>query len=426
MRTHSTDRDVADLIFVLWSKKALLIGIVAAAAVLTLIISVALPKTYRATATLVITDAKMPGNAGEPRPDARVYSDTYAALLKSESISAQVVSELGLEAAGSFDAPELARAITVRPIPNTLLVTVSLDDRDAQRAATIVNAQSTKVADLSRSMSTSNLTATRGYLQEQVTSAQREMAEREARLQKVKSELRFEESTKRLASLLELRGKLGENLAEAEQDAATNGAAAEAIRTALAGQERVLTLNRSIVDDPALGAVASAEGSRTPRETLGVQLRAQQINPLHERAEPALVEASANAAGATSRREMVRRQLQANEDEIRRLERALADKSTALTGAQREYDLAKSAYESFSKSYESARLSVPAQIAEIKLISPAAADTHPVGPRITLNVGAAVLSSLIFAMLTIIAFDYLRSNRADSAAMASDAAGAAR
>lgn len=426
MRTYTPERDIADLLFVLWSKRFLIVGVVVAAALGTLALSSAMPKTYRATATLIITDAKMPSNAGEPRPDARLYSDTYAALIKSESISTKVVNALNLERQGAFTSASLADAIRVRPVPNTLLVTVSLDDVDPERAAAIVNAQSSSVAELSRAMSTSNLTDTREYLQAQVAASQRELEDREVRLQKVKSEVRFEESTKRLASLLELRGTLEENLSEAEQDAAKGGAAATAIRGALEGQERVLTLNRTIVDDPALGAVVGGDGSRTPREALSLKLQAQQVNPLHERAEPALVEATAAAAGAASRANTVRRQLQSNEAEVRRLERVLADKGTVLSAAQREYDLAKTAYESFSKSFESARLSVRAQVAEIKLISPAVPDRNPVGPPIALNVLAALFSSAILVVLSVLGADYLRTARADVASVAPDAVGTPR
>lgn len=426
MNDRLVDRALADLLFALWSKRYVVLLAVAVATGVAAAASLSQAKRYRAVATLVITDAKMPPNPGEQRPDTRLYSDTYAALLKSESVSAQVVSELELERLGVFTADQLAEALTVRPVLNTLLVTVSLDDTDPERAAKIVNAQANKVVEMSRAMSTSNLTETREYLQEQVAAAQRELTSREARLQSVKGEVRFEESTKRLASLLELRGQLEENLSEAEQDAAKGSAAAEAMRKALDGQDRLLTLTRSVVDDAALGAVVAADPSKTSQERLGLQMKAQQVNPLYEQTEPALVEAAAEAAGAASRRDTVRTQLAANETEVRRLERALADKATLLTAAQREYDLTKGAYETFTRSFESARLSVRAQIAEIKLVSPATPDWHPVGPRIALNIAVALLASAILSVFAVLIFDYLREAQVSVASAADGGPGGSR
>ena len=425
MSAPPVDRELADLLFALWSRRYVLLLAIGVATALAGGMSLRLPKIYRATATLVITDAKMPATAGEQRPDSRLYSDTYAALLKSESVAAQVLTALDLARQGIYTPDQLANKLSVRPVPNTLLVTVSLDDSDAVRAATVVNALSAKVVDMSRALSTSNMTDTRDYLQEQVTAARVELTEREGQLQQVKRDGRFEESTKRLASLLELRGTLEENLAEAEQDAAKNAAAAASMQKALAGQDRLLTLTRSVVDDPVLNEVAGADQARTTQETLGLQMQAQQVNPLYERAEPLLIESSAGAAGANSRREAVRRQLQANELEVRRLEHGLAEKSTRLLAAQREYDLAKNAYETFTKSYESARLTVRAQVAEIKLVSAASPDPRPVGPRIALNVIVALTASAVLSVFAVLLFEYLVAAKAAGVAANRSAAEAA-
>lgn len=402
------ERNLADQLLVLWSRRYLLLAAVAGSAALTFLWSRSLPPTYRTTATLVISDAKMPG---EQRADARTYADTYAALIESVSVAAGVVEELGLERQFGLTPERLVDQLTVRAVPGTLLITVSLDFPDAALAAKIVNAQTTAAVALSRSMATTNVTDTRDYLQQQVAAAQRDLADREAQLQKVKADVRYEEASKRLESLIELRGKLGEDLATAEQDAAASTAAAEAFRQGLGAQDRVLTLNRSVIDDPALNEAANAGGTRTAAERLGLQMKTQEVNPLHAQSEPEFLKVTALAAGASSRRDTVRRQMQANEVELRQLEGQLAGKWTRLQGAQRDYDLAKSAYEGFTKSFENARLSVRAQVAELKLVSPATPRGQVVGPRVALNVAISVVASLILAMFVVLFFGYLTAAR---------------
>ena len=50
-----------------------------------------------------------------------------------------------------------------------MLLTVSLDFRDPELAAQIVNAQTSQAVGLSKSLATTDLSETRGYLQQQVT-----------------------------------------------------------------------------------------------------------------------------------------------------------------------------------------------------------------------------------------------------------------
>jgi uncharacterized protein involved in exopolysaccharide biosynthesis len=96
---------------------------------------------------------------------------------------------------------------------------------------------------------------------------------------------------------------------------------------------------------------------------------------------------------------------------VQAIERDLAVGSSRLESARREYELAKAAYENFSKSYEQARLSVRAQVPELKLVDPATASPYPVGPSVVLNVAIAIVASFILAVFALLLGDYLRAAR---------------
>lgn len=407
------DRDLADAIKLLWARRFRLLLVVAVAGGIALFGSLSLPKTYRSTATLVISETKLPATEG--RADAR-YGDTYAALLKSPTVSAAVIKELDLGRRLGTTPTDLANRLVVRTVPNTLLIMLSMDLSDAQLAAEIVNAQAKGAVEFSRTMATSDLTDLRGYLQQQVQKSKDELRVRETELRKVQGEARVEGEKERLKGLLEVRAEIEKQLAEAEQDAAGSDQAAKSIRAALAGQNRVLTLERSVVDDPALREAATAGQSRTPKELLGLRMQQQQINPLYEESEPELVKAEADAASARARRDAARTQLRANLQEVERVGREFGVSSTRVDAAQAEFDIAKGAYENFSKSYEQSLLSVRAQIPELKLVTPATPDTQPVGPRVTVNVAIVVASSLIFGIFVVLFADYMRGTTRVAAA----------
>ena len=414
MTPRSEDRDLRDYLAVLWSRRWILLGATALAAAVAIAGSSMISKKYRSTATLMIAGSKVPTvNVGEAgRPDSRLYADTYAELIRSRSIASRVIRELDLaKAPHGLDEEELARMFTVRAVPATVLLTVSLDYRDPELAARIVNAQTSQAVALSKSLATADLADTRAYLREQVTAGRRELDARQEALRQLRSSLRHEETAKQLEALLELRGELEGSLATAEQQAAESSAQVDSIGKSLQNQQRIIVLNKSLASDDALRETVQAVSGKGAGELLGLEMRSEEINPIYAESEPELVKARASAAGYIAQRDMLRRQLGETRDVIQRLERELADKSAALTAAQREYDLAKVVYENFTKSYESARLSVAAQAAELKVVDPAAPGLKPVSPSVRLNVLVATTTTFILGVFLILFLDYLRAAR---------------
>jgi uncharacterized protein involved in exopolysaccharide biosynthesis len=56
-------------------------------------------------------------------------------------------------------------------------------------------------------------------------------------------------------------------------------------------------------------------------------------------------------------------------------------------------------------------LTVRAQVAELKLVTPAVADPHPVGPRVGVNTAVAAFSAALLAAFAVLAYDGLRRVR---------------
>ena len=99
MTPRSEERDLRDLLLVLWSRRYVLFLATALAAGLALFASRMVAKEYRSTATLMIAGSKVPTvTVGEAaRVDSRLYADTYAELIRSRAIASRVIRELNLE-----------------------------------------------------------------------------------------------------------------------------------------------------------------------------------------------------------------------------------------------------------------------------------------------------------------------------------------
>lgn len=99
-------------------------------------ISEAMTPIYRATATLLIQQSQVPGAQNyQDLLAAQQQTTTYSHLLSTSPVLDAAAKELGI--AGGSDA--IKKQISVSPVPNTQLVTVSVRDPIPERAATIAN-----------------------------------------------------------------------------------------------------------------------------------------------------------------------------------------------------------------------------------------------------------------------------------------------
>lgn len=404
------EQHVGDLMQTLRKRAPWILAFAAVAACVAGGVSLILPKQYRATTLLLVSASKVPttGTGGTERPDSQVFTATYATLLRSRSVAADVLRDLGI---GGMAPEVLSERLQVRPLTGTLLLNVSLDDADPALAVRLLDAQTARVLALNQEISSADLSDTRTYLGQQVADAASSLADREARLESARATLQVEALRRQLDSALDQRARLVQIVDERRQEAARYGAEAREYRAALDTQSKTLLLSRSFGDDLSSMPDLAARVAGVSREALlGLELKTEVVNPLYEEAEPLLVKAQAEAEGASAAASTVNEQLTSVAKDIARLETQLAERTGLLDAAQREFDLAKAAYEGFSKSYEDARLSVTAQTAELRVVAKATASEQPISPRPTLNALAAGMAALLIGTFVALLGAYLRDD----------------
>jgi uncharacterized protein involved in exopolysaccharide biosynthesis len=402
------ERHLGEVLDALRARAWLILTLAAAAAVLAAGLSSLLPRQYRASALVMVSSSKIPTSGDTTPASADRFAQTIATLLRSQRVADGVVRD---QKVSDMTAQQLATAIQVQPVAGTMLLRVSLDHRDAGTAVRLLDSQTARVVALNRAIGVADLSDTREYLRTQVSDATTTLAAQERRLTEARATLQVESLRKRLDGSLLQRTALEAERDKFARQAAESGAQAQAYRDALTGQSKTVSLNRSLAEDASALPDAAAARGITRDQLLGLQLRSEVINPLFEEGEPALAEARAKEQGALAALESTKGQLAALDRELVQLQQQLAERTRAQAAAERDFELAKSTYEGFAKSYENARLSVAAQNAEVRIVEPATALPTPVSPRPLLNGVAAGLAVLLLGGFATLVHTYVREDR---------------
>jgi capsular polysaccharide biosynthesis protein len=116
--------------------------VVALAAVL--VYDALIPKEYTATASLFLRapDVKSSASAYQGNLFTMQRANTYVNMVESDELAQMVVDRLGLDTS----AHDLATKVNAAPIRDTVIINVSVTDRDAQLAADIANTYGTVFA----------------------------------------------------------------------------------------------------------------------------------------------------------------------------------------------------------------------------------------------------------------------------------------
>lgn len=120
---------------VIWRRKGIVIGVVAAFAITAALISATLQKVYATSSTLIVVQ---PSNAQtfDSVQAAQVVARTYGDLLKSPNIASLVASRL----AGNKTKDSVEGAVSIEPVAETQLIKITAEDPDPREAKAIADA----------------------------------------------------------------------------------------------------------------------------------------------------------------------------------------------------------------------------------------------------------------------------------------------
>ena len=332
--------------------------------------------------------------------------ESYRQQIEDPVLLQKVVDELGLP----MNRQQLEAAVEARALKDTNLIEILVSDTSPERAAQIAN----KLAELFTRHMTAVAT-TRYQSSVRTIEAQMEDQDRKLRqaLQELKDFLAEPRGVAELQAETEAKTKLLADYrtqqVQLEVEARALAAQAAQLRADLAAQPPVLATRKSLADDPLLHQIV---GGRTgdAAGTAGLELRSEEINPVHTGLAQRLADAEASLAANRARRAALEEAVRQTGAELERLRAELAEKQARQDLLQQRVNTLKAGYQALAQKLEEARIAQSSRLAEtnLVLVSPAMPPLEPVRPQKMLNLALAGVLGVMGSTFLVFFLDFWR------------------
>jgi succinoglycan biosynthesis transport protein ExoP len=393
-----------------------LVAIVLASAVVNLL----LPKTYRATTTLVVNSKGADPVSGlvTPLPITTGYLATQADIIQSKAVALAVVESQHLAESPTakeefLDATNnqgnirdwlaelLLKKLDVVPGRESSVVTINFTGTNPEFAAMVANAFASEYQKTSIRLKAQPLKQASAYFNEQIKDLRDKLEQAQARLSKYQQDKglvgvdnRLDVETDRLNELSKQLGTVQGRVAEAtSRHSASQGASAD--NPDVVGNVLVQTLKASLTQAEAnLSQLAERAGVNHP------QYLAAKAEVDKRRAELATqVDVAYRSLGNGSR---IAQQGQASLEAAVAAQKArilrLNHERDELSVLAREVDGAQKVYDAAIARYSQTSLEGGSNQTDVVVLSPALPPMKPVSPRVLVNMLLSVLFGAAFGM----------------------------
>lgn len=393
--------ELIDYLNTLWKWKLLIIVGTLAAAIIALVVSVSAPLTYEATATLLITESKVPspsGSEGAGKPG--ILPETFETMIASQALALQAIQQFGLDKEPFAITPTrfLNNIIAIKPKRGTSLLTLTTTLPNPNLAADVANFVAQKAVETNARLNQADTVATKEFVQHQRDQAKVAMEAAQAALLEFKRTANLENLQTEQRILFIEKEKLAQRYSDVTSKLKNLQAQVVALKQALTKQEQFLTLTKSILNDPTMLAAAQDHGLRDLRALSSVQLKDQEVNLVYQMFQSSLIAAEVSLAASESERRDTADKISTNEAKLILIARKIADATTRLEELTRTYTLVKVSYELFARKFDESSLSIASRVTELKIVDPAIIPTVHRSRNIIRNVavgGAAALMTCI-------------------------------
>ncbi|HHX77336.1 MAG TPA: hypothetical protein GX697_03195, partial [Firmicutes bacterium] len=269
---------------------------------------------------------------------------------------------------------------------------------DPQLAADVVNSAARHFLNLVSEVKREEIAESTVYLRQQQEAGERRL---QAALADLMEFLQQSRSVQELAAEIEAKTALlaayKANMLELNVAQKRDLAQQEAIRKQLEQTPLRLTKESSVLEDDYLRAILEALGSKAELDPGLLKIVEEEINPVYlelslRQAEIA-VEIEKNAGNIKG----IQTAISQLEEELRNLQMEHAEKRVAYEELQRQVDLHKAVYQTFSDRLAAVEMSESVQAGQlaVSVVSPAVPPSAPSGPSKMLNIAIALVLGLM-------------------------------
>jgi len=379
-----------------------------------LIISLLMPKIYRATTYILVSESKIGATPAAPSWQYALLP-TYLPFVDNDELLARAIQRFHLDQPPYSLTPHRFRTrdyLDVSIPKSTRLLEISVEFPDAKLAADLANYLAQTAAEFNTELNAQDTESSQAFLKQRVDQAATHLAETEAALLRVRERAHIEDKEKALSILLAQKEGMAGELQKLALALAQNQSRAESLQRALAQEPRTIPLKKSLTADRTLERAADKLGLDS-NGTLSTT--EETLNATHEELGQQLAAANADAAAEKTGVDVATASLAKIDGRIQSLLGQVTRLRGEIEKADRDFSLAKEAYEASSRDYRNASMTVNAKSQDLKQVAPALVPEKPVRPRIILNVILAVLFGATLLSMIALARESYREVRADAA-----------
>ena len=355
-----------------------------ACATAALIVSLFLPKMYRATTYVLISESKIGASSRDTNLQQMAMLPTFVPFVDNDALIEESLKKLKLDQSPFNLTVDLFRRenyLDVRAPKSSRLLELNVEFPDAQLSADLANEIAQGSVRFNDKLNATDTVATKEFLKKQLDqarAAQEEVADRRLR---ILEEARIEDREKDLAILLTEKDRLATSLQQLRLDFVQNQSRSQSLERILASEPELLFLKRSITSDRlAEKAAAQAFPDGTP-----LVVTEEAINETREGIRQTFVNATVNGSAQNAGIQAAATRLEQLNREIPVLMSVVTAQRGRIEAADQELLLAVEATKSASREYQTASVTVSSKSQDMKQIAPALVPERPVRPRIWLN-----------------------------------------
>lgn len=433
-----------------WRYRYILLAIVVGVAVVTFAINRSLTPTYEVSFRLLASASKV----GDTTPPA-VSVAAFRELLESQSLAAALLDEFKLEGPPQNLTPRrfLADHVTIRLIPDTLIINVAVRLNDPDLLVKVANRYAEKVVDLAQRLNVGEGEYVTQMIRQELDGAVKRLNAAEQAMRQFQHRTQIELLRTDVDTMLLRRPEALDLTVQIEGE---RGRLRQA-EAELANQERVRDVPRSVnsvaplqpltnprrppdapkpeppsdrppaakptppgqiaAGQPPAGAESErrqpARSSSPPAaqrddQSFRPELLDPYINPLYEVLQRDVADSRSRLAGLEQQRKELVGRLKLDAPAAETLNR-LYEAESGLTALTRDYEVARAAYLNAATRHEDARLQIAVRSARIQVLDQALPPDHAVAPRTLRNTAAASLIALTIAIIAVLVLDASRT-----------------
>lgn len=375
--------ELVDYIKVIWKWKYLIILGTLVSTIITIVISLSLPKVYQATVTFLVTTSPVvrgPGEPSESRYDLLI--ETYKGIIKNKSSLLSALEKFNLNKnPQDFSLDNLEKLISVKTVPNSKLLRLDVELQNPQLAADIANFLADNAVRLNAKLSQGDTVEAQRFLNEELKKIEQEFQGAEKEYLDFQKQARMADLRKRMDTLLQLKSSLSQQLTDTEINLKGEESKEKRLAEEIKTRSIKISLNKSIAEDPAFQQLFSSASSSQQKDFLLLKTNSEAINEAYGIMDQNLVSSQAQFDMLKSRKEATIDSLAKIDQELQNLQITLAKRGMEEAKLSNRYQLASSVYQDFRRKLEEANLNVFSKSQDLKILDPAIIPSHPVKPR---------------------------------------------